>query len=96
MQELEAHYMDGSLATDAQLSLSENELPSGIEPMLQHVRQGTLREIVQGELRTPDVDEIVSWVRNCYRNNPIVGDIARAMFVINKDLGNLRTSFQMC
>lgn len=86
MQELEAHYMDGSLATDAQLSLSENELPSGIEPMLQHVRQGTLREIVQGELRTPDVDEIVSWVRNCYRNNPIVGDIARAMFVINEDL----------
>lgn len=86
MQELEAHYMDGSLATDARLSLSVNELPPGTEPMLQHVRQGTLREIVQGEQRTPDVDEIVSWVRNCYRSNPLIGDIARAMFVINEDL----------
>lgn len=86
MQELEAHYMDGSQATDARLSLSENELPPGTEPMLQHVRQGTLREIVQGEQRTPDVDEIVSWVRNCYRSNPLIGDIARAIFVINEDL----------
>lgn len=86
MQELEAHYMDGSLATNAQLSLSENELPPSTEPMLQHVRQGTLRKIVQGEQRTPDADEIVSWVRNCYRENPLVGDIARAMFVINEDL----------
>ena len=49
MQELEAHYMDGSLATDTRLSLSENDLPPGTEPMLQQVRQGTLREIVQGE-----------------------------------------------
>lgn len=86
MQELEAHYLDVSLATNTQLSLSENELPPGAEPMLQHVRQGTLREIVQGEQRTPDVDEIVSWVRNCYRENPIVGDIARAIFVINEDI----------
>lgn len=86
MQELEAHYLDVSLATNTQLSLSENELPPGAEPMLQHVRQGTLREIVQGEQRTPDVDEIVSWVRNCYRENPLVGDIARAIFVINEDI----------
>lgn len=86
MQELEVHYMDGSLATNAQLSLSEKELPPGIEPMLQHVRQGTLREIAQGEQRTPDVNEIVSWVRNCYRENPLVGDIARATLVINEDI----------
>ncbi|WP_248914296.1 Shedu anti-phage system protein SduA domain-containing protein [Pseudomonas moorei] len=86
MQELEAHYMDCSLATEARQSLSENELPPGTEPMLQHVRQGTLREIVQGEQRTPSSDEVVSWVRNCYRENPLVGDIARAMFVINEDL----------
>ncbi|ATH80454.1 hypothetical protein CO724_04445 [Ectopseudomonas mendocina] len=84
MLELEAHYIDGSLATNAQLSQSESDL--GTEPMLQHVRQGTLRKIVRGEQRTPDVDEIVSWVRNCYRENPLVGDIARAMFVINEDL----------
>lgn len=86
MQELEAHYIDGSLATDHRLSLSENDLPPGTEPMLQQVRQGTLRKIVQGEQRTPDADEIVSWVRNCYRENPLVGDIARAMFVIKEDL----------
>lgn len=86
MQELEAHYMDGSLATNAQLSQSESDLPLGTEPMLQHVRQGTLRKIVRGDQRTPDVDEIVSWVRNCYRENPLVGDIAQAMFVINEDL----------
>lgn len=86
MLELEAHYIDGSLATNAQLSQSESDLPRGTEPMLQHVRQGTLRKIVRGGQRTPDVDEIVSWVRNCYRENPLVGDIARAMFVINEDL----------
>lgn len=86
MQKLEAHYIDGSLTTDARLSLSENELPSGTEPMLQQARQGTMREIVLGEQRTPDVDEIVNWVRNCYRENPLIGDIARAMFVINEDL----------
>lgn len=86
MLELEAHYIDGSLATNAQLSQSESDLPLGTEPMLQHVRQGTLRKIVQGEQHTPDVEEIVSWVRNCFRENPLVGDIARAMFVINEDL----------
>lgn len=86
MLELEAHYIDGSLAANAQLSQSESDLPLGAAPMLQHVRQGTLRKIVRGEQRTPDVDEIVSWVRNCYRENPLVGGIARAMFVINEDL----------
>lgn len=86
MHEMEAHYVDGSLATDARLSLSKNDLPSGTEPMLQQVRQATMHEIVQGEQRTPDVDEIVNWVRNCYRDNPLIGDIARAIFVINEDL----------
>lgn len=86
MQELEAHYMDGSLATDIRPSISESDLPPGTESMLQQVRQCTLREIVQGEIRKPDVDEILSWVRNCYRENPLIGDIARAMFVINVDL----------
>ncbi|MEE4092012.1 Shedu anti-phage system protein SduA domain-containing protein [Pseudomonas viridiflava] len=86
MQEMEAHYVDGWLATDARVSLSENELPSGTEPMLRQVLQGTLSKIVDGEQRTPNVDEIVSWVRNTYRENPLIGDIARAMFVINEDL----------
>ncbi|SDP16850.1 hypothetical protein SAMN05216599_1219 [Pseudomonas cichorii] len=63
--------MDCSLVTEARLSLSENELPPGTEPMLQHVRQSTLREIVQSEQRTPGSDEVVSWVRNCYREPPL-------------------------
>lgn len=86
MKEMEVHVVDGLLATDNKLSFGKDRFSSSVEPMLQQIRQAALREIVSDGQRTPNVDEVVSWLRDCYRKNPLVGDIARAIFVVKEDL----------
>lgn len=70
---------------EARLSLTKNALPLGTEPMLQHPRLGTLREIVQGEQRTPSSGEVS--VRCATLSRATFADnIAPVIYVVNEDL----------
>lgn len=55
-------------------------------PMLRELRRELLLEISGGEKRIANSEEIKSWILEKYQTNPLVGDIFRAILLINEDL----------
>ena len=55
-------------------------------PMLRELRRELLLEISGGEKRIGSSDEIKSWILDKYQENPLVGDMFRAILLLNEDL----------